>query len=71
MGIEPTSPAWKAGALPLCYARVASRAAAVRLAATRRKLYQQQPPRQERSLGGHETAEIAEKTPHTGVNSSV
>jgi hypothetical protein len=21
MGIEPTSPAWKAGALPLCYAR--------------------------------------------------
>ena len=24
MGIEPTSPAWKAGALPLCYARIAS-----------------------------------------------
>jgi hypothetical protein len=22
MGIEPTSPAWKAGALPLCYARI-------------------------------------------------
>jgi hypothetical protein len=22
MGIEPTSPAWEAGALPLCYARV-------------------------------------------------
>ena len=25
MGIEPTSPAWKAGALPLCYARATRR----------------------------------------------
>src|ERR1043166_1252958 len=27
MGIEPTSPAWKAGALPLCYARAMRRQA--------------------------------------------
>ncbi len=39
MGIEPTSPAWKAGALPLCYARI-ERAA---------KLHQQSVERQEQA----------------------
>ncbi len=29
MGIEPTSPAWKAGALPLCYARIRVRCEAI------------------------------------------
>ena len=32
MGIDPTSPAWKAGALPLCYARVTRRQATTRAA---------------------------------------
>jgi hypothetical protein len=39
MGIEPTSPAWKAGALPLCYARIECAA----------KLHQQSVERQEQA----------------------
>src|SRR5437867_13430697 len=41
MGIEPTSPAWKAGALPLCYAR-----------ATRRQSSRPHRQRQPRMLSG-------------------
>src|ERR1035438_7422934 len=39
MGIEPTSPAWKAGAFPLCYARIEGAA----------KLHQQSVERQEQA----------------------